>query len=219
MVHAYDEIYVAKGQTALGQMLRYAVEDLGMGLNEYFDMFLLSGVADLFGKGDYRYLVGMSGIEISYEVFWRLGKALPDIRPSFSLEKSSVYWAGWALAWYQWYAGEPFRLICEYIKPDQIEKMYIPYHEMDLRQFYDAVQGHRRHAGMITRLRAYRERMAMSQSELAAASGTSVRMIQHYEQRRKDINHAQAQTLYSLAAALHCSMEELLEPAAYAEDD
>ena len=59
----------------------------------------------------------------------------------------------------------------------------------------------------------------MSKSELAVASGTSVRMIQHYEQRRKDIIHARAQTLYSLAAALHCSMEELLEPAVYAEDD
>ena len=52
-MHAYDEIYVAKAQTALGQMLRYAVEDCRCDLNEFWDMFLISGVADMFGSGDY----------------------------------------------------------------------------------------------------------------------------------------------------------------------
>ena len=62
MMHSYEEIYTVKAQAALGQMLRYAVEDLQMGLNEFWDMFLISGIADLFGKGDYRFLVGMSGV-------------------------------------------------------------------------------------------------------------------------------------------------------------
>ena len=52
-MHAYDEIYVAKAQTALGQMLRYAVEDCRCDLNEFWDMFLISGVADMFGSGDF----------------------------------------------------------------------------------------------------------------------------------------------------------------------
>ena len=212
MIHAYDESYVAKGQAALGQMLRYAAEDLEIGLNDFFGMYLLSGIGDLFGNGDFRYLVGMSGIEMAYEVFWRLGEELPAKKPSFHLEKSPAYWTGWTLAWYQWYSGQSFRLINEYLTPEDIQEMYVPYHEMDLMQFADAARERRIKAGLITRLRVYRERMGLSQSALAAESGTSVRMIQHYEQRQKDINRAQTQTLYSLARALHCSIEDLMEP-------
>lgn len=64
---------------------------------------------------------------------------------------------------------------------------------------------------MMTRLRMYRERMGLSQSELARESGISVRMIQHYEQRQKDLNKAQTRTVWLLARALHCSMEDLME--------
>ena len=32
-----------------------------------------------------------------------------------------------------------------------------------------------------------------------------------YEQRNKDINHAQASTLYRLSQVLRCGMEDLLE--------
>ena len=89
--------------------------------------------------------------------------------------------------------------------------MYHPYHEMDPVQFADAADGIRRRKEMITRLRMYRERMGLSQSELARESGVSVRMIQHYEQRQKDLNKAQMKTIWLLAKALHCSMEDLME--------
>ena len=42
-------------------------------------------------------------------------------------------------------------------------------------------------------------------------SGVSLRSIQMYEQRNKDINKAQAESLYCLAKALGCTMEDLLE--------
>ena len=45
MLHSYDEIYTAKAQTSLAQMLRYAEEDMHIELNEFWDMFLISGVA------------------------------------------------------------------------------------------------------------------------------------------------------------------------------
>ena len=51
----------------------------------------------------------------------------------------------------------------------------------------------------------------MSQKQLAEASGVGLRSIQLYEQRQKNINHAAAETLYRLAFALHCAMENLLE--------
>ena len=36
-------------------------------------------------------------------------------------------------------------------------------------------------------------------------------MIQHYEQRQKDLGKAQTNTIWMLARALHCSMEDLME--------
>ena len=192
-------------------MLRYAVEDMHIGLTEFWDMFLISGVADLFGKGDFRFLVGMSGVETAWEVVRRLTGEWPQEKPTFNLEKSPIYWTGWILAWYQWYSGQNFRRISEFLTPVQVRDMYHPYHEMDPVQFADAADRIRRQKEMTTRLRMYRERMGLSQSELARESGVSVRMIQHYEQRQKDLNKAQMKTIWLLARALHCSMEDLME--------
>lgn len=48
-------------------------------------------------------------------------------------------------------------------------------------------------------------------SELAQQSGVSVRTIQQYEQRRKDINKAQTETLLKIARVLVCKVEDLVE--------
>ena len=46
---------------------------------------------------------------------------------------------------------------------------------------------------------------------LARRSGVSLRAIQQYEQRVKDINRAQACSLMALAREFGCSIEELME--------
>ena len=56
-----------------------------------------------------------------------------------------------------------------------------------------------------------REAFGLSQSELAHRANVGLRTIQMYEQRNKDINHAQATTLYRLSRVLGCEMEDLLE--------
>ena len=60
-------------------------------------------------------------------------------------------------------------------------------------------------------MRKIRESRQISQSELSKMSGVSLRSIQLYEQKVNDIDKAQAQTLYKLAHALGCSIEDLLE--------
>lgn len=89
--------------------------------------------------------------------------------------------------------------------------MYSPFHEMDLRQFADAADRILIERSRFTRLRMYRDRIGLSQRELSEASGCSLRMIQYYEQKVKDINKAQADTLLCLARVLHCPPEDLLE--------
>lgn len=63
----------------------------------------------------------------------------------------------------------------------------------------------------MSNLKEIRIKSDLSQTKLAEASGVSIRMIQHYEQGVKDINKAQAETVYKLARALKCNMEDLIE--------
>ena len=51
----------------------------------------------------------------------------------------------------------------------------------------------------------------MTQRQLAEIAGVSVRLLQDYEQGRRDINSAEAATVTILASALGCAVEDLLE--------
>lgn len=62
-----------------------------------------------------------------------------------------------------------------------------------------------------TNLKALRTLAGLSQSELAVQSEVPVRTIQQYEQRKKDINKAQAVTPLRFARSLNCKVEDLIE--------
>ncbi|MBP1587091.1 MAG: helix-turn-helix transcriptional regulator [Clostridia bacterium] len=60
-------------------------------------------------------------------------------------------------------------------------------------------------------LKRIRTAYGCTQSELARLSGATLRSIQMYEQRQKDINKASANTLYGIAKVLGCAIEDLIE--------
>lgn len=62
-----------------------------------------------------------------------------------------------------------------------------------------------------TKLKLYRIKAGMTQTELASISGVSLRNIRAIEQDIGKIQKLQALNLFKLANALHCSMEDLLE--------
>lgn len=62
-----------------------------------------------------------------------------------------------------------------------------------------------------TNLKIIRMTKGYSQKQLAELSGVSLRSVQMYEQRHKDINKAQSESLHRLAKVLGCTMENLLE--------
>ncbi len=64
-----------------------------------------------------------------------------------------------------------------------------------------------------TKLKVQREAAGFSQTQLARASGVGLRSIQLYEQRQKDVDKAQAATLFKLSRALHCEVADLVEAA------
>lgn len=63
----------------------------------------------------------------------------------------------------------------------------------------------------LTNLKALRTAKGLSQSQLAELADVSLRAIQAYEQKEKDINKAQAGTLLKIARVLNCTIEDLLE--------
>lgn len=64
-----------------------------------------------------------------------------------------------------------------------------------------------------------REMKNMTQKELAEKSEIDIRLIQSYEQGRRDINKASAISVWKLAKALECSVEEILELKGYVEQN
>lgn len=211
MIHAYDKIYLDKARTALGRMLDFAVYDLKYDIEDFFVLFITSGIAARFEKGDYRVIVGMSGVELAYKVLELTKGEENRIKPQYSADRSEEYWAGWALAYYQWDTALSFEAIVRVVPMKRIVQMYSPYHEMDIRQFCDKMNELYRAAQPETNLKALRQRADLSQRELSEQSGVPLRTIQQYEQRQKSINKAQAEYLLMLARTLCCDMEDLLE--------
>ena len=211
MMPAYDKLYLEKARASLARMLDFAVYDLHLNLTSFFDLFISSGIAQLFEQGDIHTLVGKSGVELAYEVLDRSGLSYKRVTPQYSMDRSEEYWTGWALAYYQWETAQSFAEIVQYVPITDIRAMYDPYHEMDIRQFCDAINELLHKAKPDTNLKLLRQRNGLTQKELAEISDVPLRTIQQYEQRQKNINKAQAEYLVQLSSALNCSIEQLIE--------
>ena len=211
MMRAYDKLYLEKARASLARMLDFAVYDLHLDLTSFFDLFISTGVAQLFEQGDIHTLVGKSGVELAYEVLDRSGLPYQRVAPQYTMDRSEEYWTGWALAYYQWDTALSFAEIVQYVPIIDIRAMYNPYHEMDIRQFCDAMTERLRKARPETNLKLLRQKNDLSQKELSELSGIPLRTIQQYEQRQKSINKAQVEYLVMLSTALNCSIEQLIE--------
>ena len=136
---SYNELYVEKAQIALANMLDYAVNDLHFSINESYNMFLSSSISSRFALGDCSIIMGKSGVELVHDIIYELNvtdvSSLPS--PSFSFERTPIYWTGWALSYYQWYTTRSFQDINKVIPIDRVLSLYFPYHEMDIMQFVD----------------------------------------------------------------------------------
>ena len=139
MTRAYDKVYLDKARTVLGRMLDFAVYDLKYDIAEFFDLFIKSGVAERFETGDFAVIVGMSGVELAYEVLARSGAECVRVKPIYTVDRSEEFWTGWSLAYYQWVTAVSFAALVRAVPIKDIMALYVPYHEMDIRQFVDKV--------------------------------------------------------------------------------
>lgn len=211
MIRAYDKVYLDKARTGLGRMLDFAVYDLEYDIAEFFDLFISSGVAEGIERGEFSLIAGMSGVELAYRVLERSGVERERIQPRYTMDRSEEYWTGWALAYYQWETSLSFAEIVRCVPIKDIQRLYSPYHEMDIRQFCDRMNALYRATQPESNLKRLRSKAGLSQRELAEISGIPLRTIQQYEQRQKNINKAQAEYLVMLARALCCGVEDFIE--------
>ncbi len=210
-IHAYFEEYVAGAQRNLGDAVDFAVMTLGLEPDVFGRAFAASDTSRQFGRGNPRYVAGMNGCELARRVLTETNTPFADAEDVMYLDKGPEYWAGWALAFYQWYSDASFMEILSAVSMEEIIVMYPVYHEMDLLQFVDRMQEKMKKAYPMTRLRRQREISGFSQSELAAESGVPLRQIQLFEQCQRNINKTAAETLLRLSKALCCRMEDLME--------
>lgn len=211
MIHAYDKIYLSVAQKCLAHMLDYMVNGLKYPLEKAWEYFWVSGLSRHFEAGDSSILAGTSGVELARKLLEQAGEPIPTRKATYAYDRSPEYWTGWAIAYYQWDTGLRFSEIEQAVPIAEVRMLYTPYHEMDVRQFADKMNELYRAAKPETNLKSLRTLAEMSQSELARQAKIPVRTIQQYEQRQKDINKAQGETLLRLARVLHCSIDDLME--------
>ena len=102
MIHAYDETYLVHSSRVLGWMLDSAVNLFDQDAAGFWRAFISTGYADRFGKGESRLLAGMTGYELAREVLEVAQVKYNHAEPAEITDLSPEYWAGWALAHYQW---------------------------------------------------------------------------------------------------------------------
>lgn len=142
------------------------------------------------------------------------GRSPADAMPSEEIDKSAGILAGWSLAYYQWYRAHRFSYLQQYgLTIQRILSMYPTLHEADLSKFVTVADEiiAKEKSAQISNLQRMRKNCGMTQKELAEKSGTSLRMVQLYEQRKQDIRKAEAQTLVNLSRVLGCGVEDLFD--------
>lgn len=211
MTRAYREYYLEDAMEVLGAAVEAAVMLFEVPLERFWAIFLASPHARRFASGDPFTIAGQSGWELAERVLSEAGVSFPRRVPDGLRARTPEYWAGWALAQYQWYRGFTFAEIDEFAPIADIVKLYSPYHEMSILAFYEELDRRYRLRHPDTRLKELRKAAKLTRDELAALAQVSSRLIEQYEQRRRDINAARADTFLSLAQSLDCPPSALLE--------
>ena len=210
-IHAYDEDYLNSAQRILGDAVDFAVMSLDIEPNIFGQLFAVSDTSKQFAIGNPKYVAGMNGCELARKVLTETHVTFTDTEDAMYIDKGPEYWAGWALAFYQWYSGYSFMDILQAVSIEKIIAMYPIYHEMDIMQFVDKINEEIKVAYPQTKLKILREASSLSQSELGIASRVPLRQIQLFEQRQRDINKTAAETLLKLSKTLCCKIEDLIE--------
>lgn len=203
MIHAYNEQYLSVIQEKLANMFELAVLKQNTQIDDFAERFVSSPICSAFEQADPVFVLGKSANEL-------VGVILN--REPLSIETNSYaspeYWVGYVLAYAQWYFNKPYSVLIKSYPCSELIDNYFPYHEMDVTHSLDLFCPRLNLSCPLKEIRSARK---LSQSQLSLLSGVPVRTIKAYEQGSVDIAKAQAETLFALAQALHCTIEDLIK--------
>lgn len=211
VARAYPEIYMNDFTECFGNMFQYTDRDLGITINNFYDMFLQSRISSGIEAGDPKYLLGMSGVEMARAVIYEKTGTYYNIKDSLYEDRGISYWMGMALGYYQWYRNVQFKVIDALgLTIDVLRDMYV-LHEADFEKFVfsaDSITGLDKGKGKI--MANLRKSRKLSQRDLADASRVPLRMIQLYEQGQNDISKANVDYVMRIAGALDVRIDSIL---------
>ena len=212
MTHAYSNLYLENAMNNLAEAFHYAVYYCDIDIDYFMHLFINSGYAENFSKGNPNVRCGMSGTELVMNILREMNIKIPTPNPKGNLDLSEEYWVGWVLAYYQWQTGVSFDEIHRYVSMEIIRRMYYPLHEASEEKFVDSLNEIIARNRVVSKLQHQRKISGLSQRELALQSGVNLRTLQQYETRAKDINKASVQIVLSMTKTLGCDIEDILEP-------
>lgn len=134
----YDKTYLHDAMENLGSMFDYAINDCHYDAEDFFDLFIASGVAWNIELGNPKFLARMSGVETTREVLRRTKSEYVFTSPTFREHRSPEYWLGWGSPIFNGTPGELFHSLgsnglvhlrfCGYIRPctKRISSNWIP---------------------------------------------------------------------------------------------
>ncbi len=209
MTHVYDEEYLEEAKDNLGTALEFAISKCHIKGQDFLELFIISGIANEFSKGNFKYISGMSGIELALKVLSKCGISHDYDYEFETFDYSPEYWCGSIIAHYQWYSGIDFSTIIQKLPYENLRNLYI-LHEADDQKaltVFDSIikKVEETNLARIRKLRGF------SQSQLAQKANVTLRSIQLYEQKQNDINKAQYNRLAAIAKALKTDISSLLQ--------
>ncbi len=212
-VKAYDKKELPQVISTLGKALEFAEKCLPEGAAGFYRRFANSSVAATCTGPDAHPEIGGSAIELVLDVNEdaSIDTLLMNEKRLSKQETRRLRWEAELLCRYQWETGLPFPAVFRTLSPERLRALHADYAELPPAEVVQKISVPETHESTTTSLARIRRERGLSQAGLAKASGVTLRSIQQYEQRKKDISHAQARSVLALAQALSCTMEELLE--------
>lgn len=123
MNHPYDMSYLINSMKLCGAIFDFATNFEGRNLDYFIENYFIKKAALDIQTGNPFVLAGLSFNEaysriVGYETQYRL-----------PMDKSPEYWAGWVLAFTQWYHNRTFSELLSVISASSLVDMYYPLHE------------------------------------------------------------------------------------------
>ena len=193
----------------MAEMFEFAKCYLRIECDEFFNLLNYTHLSDRIYNLDIIYIYGKSSIEIVNEICSANDIIIKRIDKNKFLKSDKHYWLGLVIASYCYGKRISFKEISKRIKPSQILKIYNTMHEAPHIKVIEEIDKILDSQESV--LKSIRQLKNISQNELSILSGVSLRSIQMYEQKKKNISKASFEIVKRLANSLSVNPEELYE--------